>query len=85
MRMMDTEARGIPYGRAAEVHLSNNHASYIFTWSVPCPFASLRVPGSFLLTCVRFGLSAATAIMLFMVLKKPPTDVTRRVRQSRKV
>ncbi|QPH17650.1 hypothetical protein C2857_002521 [Epichloe festucae Fl1] len=34
MRMMDFEARGIPYGRAAEVNLRNNHAQYIFTWYV---------------------------------------------------
>ncbi|PNY24424.1 Cytochrome oxidase assembly protein shy1 [Tolypocladium capitatum] len=32
MRMMDHEARGIPFGRAAEVNLRNNHAQYIFTW-----------------------------------------------------
>ncbi|ODA78637.1 hypothetical protein RJ55_06019 [Drechmeria coniospora] len=32
MRMMDYEARGIPFGRAAEVNLRNNHAQYIFTW-----------------------------------------------------
>lgn len=34
MSMMDFEARGIPYGRAAEVNLRNNHAQYIFTWYV---------------------------------------------------
>lgn len=34
MKMMDFEARGIPYGRAAEVNLRNNHAQYIFTWYV---------------------------------------------------
>lgn len=32
MKMMDYETRGIPYGRAAEVNLRNNHAQYIFTW-----------------------------------------------------
>lgn len=32
--MVDYEARGIPYGRAAEVNLRNNHAQYIFTWYV---------------------------------------------------
>lgn len=31
---MDYEARGIPFGRAAEVNLRNNHAQYIFTWYV---------------------------------------------------
>lgn len=30
----DREAKGIPLGRLAEVHLRNNHAQYIFTWSV---------------------------------------------------
>jgi surfeit locus 1 family protein len=32
MQMVDYEARGIPFGRAAEVNLRNNHAQYIFTW-----------------------------------------------------
>lgn len=32
LRMMDYEARGIPFGRPAEVTLRNNHAQYIFTW-----------------------------------------------------
>lgn len=30
--MVDYEKRGIPFGRAAEVNLRNNHAQYIFTW-----------------------------------------------------
>ncbi|UKZ74176.1 hypothetical protein TrVFT333_001835 [Trichoderma virens FT-333] len=61
MRMMDYEARGVPFGRPAEVNLRNNHAQYIFTW---------------------YGLSIATSIMLYMVLKKPPSNVARRVRAS---
>ncbi|KAM0458009.1 hypothetical protein ACHAPV_001376 [Trichoderma viride] len=61
LRMMDHEARGIPFGRPAEVTLRNNHAQYIFTW---------------------YGLSFATSIMLYMVLKKPPSNVARRVRAS---
>jgi surfeit locus 1 family protein len=32
MKMVDYEARGIPFGRPAEVSLRNNHAQYIFTW-----------------------------------------------------
>lgn len=32
--MIDYETRGIPFGRAAEVNLRNNHAQYIFTWYV---------------------------------------------------
>ncbi|KAK2594671.1 surf-like protein [Conoideocrella luteorostrata] len=62
MRMMDFEAKGIPYGRPAEVNLRNNHAQYIFTW---------------------YGLSVATAIMLYMVLKKPSSSITRRVQASK--
>ncbi|KAG8415342.1 surf-like protein [Metarhizium acridum] len=62
MRMMDFEARGIPYGRPAEVNLRNNHAQYIFTW---------------------YGLSVATAIMLYMVLKKPASSITRRVQATK--
>jgi surfeit locus 1 family protein len=45
MQMVDYEARGIPYGRAAEVNLRNNHAQYIFTWYVTSliPTPSSRV------------------------------------------
>lgn len=32
---------------------------------------------------VRYALSAATAIMLWMVVKKPTKAVTRRVRQNK--
>ncbi|KAG6053921.1 hypothetical protein E4U17_001314 [Claviceps sp. LM77 group G4] len=60
-KMMDFQARGIPYGRVAEVTLRNNHAQYIFTW---------------------YGLSFATTIMLFMVLKKPPSGIVRRVQAT---
>ncbi|KAM5371623.1 hypothetical protein ACJZ2D_007903 [Fusarium nematophilum] len=62
MRMVDYEARGIPYGRPAEVNLRNNHAQYIFTW---------------------YGLCAATSIMLWMVIKKPSSDIARRVARSK--
>ena len=31
---MDYQSRGIPFGRAAEVNLRNNHAQYIFTWYI---------------------------------------------------
>ena len=31
----------------------------------------------------RYTLSMATAIMFWMVVKKPPTDVARRVRQNK--
>ncbi|KND92867.1 Cytochrome oxidase assembly protein shy1 [Tolypocladium ophioglossoides CBS 100239] len=64
MRMMDYEARGIPFGRAAEVNLRNNHAQYIFTW---------------------YGLGVATTIMLYMVVKKPASSVTRRLQASKRI
>ncbi|KAL8794785.1 MAG: hypothetical protein Q9195_002739 [Heterodermia aff. obscurata] len=58
----DREARGIPIGRAPEIHLRNSHAQYIFTW---------------------YALSAATTVMLWMVIKKPPSEITRKVRLSK--
>jgi hypothetical protein len=36
-----------------------------------------------LLTDTRYALAAATSIMLWMVIKKPPTDVARKVRQNK--
>ena len=39
----DREAKGIPLGRLAEVHLRNNHAQYIFTWSVLVHFVFLLI------------------------------------------
>ncbi|TQW01033.1 COX1 assembly protein Shy1 [Cordyceps javanica] len=62
IRMMEYEARGIPFGRPAEVNLRNNHAQYIFTW---------------------YGLAAATSVMMYLVMKKPASDVVRRVRATR--
>lgn len=38
---------------------------------------------SFMLTDTRYALAAATSIMLWMVIKKPPTDVARKVRQNK--
>ncbi|KAJ3466918.1 hypothetical protein MRS44_004482 [Fusarium solani] len=43
MQMVDYEARGIPYGRAAEVNLRNNHAQYIFTWYGLCAATSIML------------------------------------------
>ncbi|PHH66401.1 hypothetical protein CDD81_7456 [Ophiocordyceps australis] len=43
MRLMDYEARGIPYGRPAEVNLRNNHAQYIFTWYGLCAATSVML------------------------------------------
>ncbi|EJP62269.1 SURF1 family protein [Beauveria bassiana ARSEF 2860] len=62
IRMMEYEARGIPFGRPAEVNLRNNHAQYIFTW---------------------YGLAVATSVMMYLVMKKPASDVVRRVRATR--
>ncbi|KAM3502176.1 hypothetical protein MY11210_009148 [Beauveria gryllotalpidicola] len=62
IRMMEYEARGIPFGRPAEVNLRNNHAQYIFTW---------------------YGLAVATSVMMYLIMKKPASDVVRRVRATR--
>ena len=32
---------------------------------------------------LRYGLAVATSIMFYMVVKKPPTDLARRVRQNK--
>lgn len=42
---MDYQSRGIPFGRAAEVNLRNNHAQYIFTWYVASQLASSYIHG----------------------------------------
>lgn len=42
------------------------------------------VPRNFImLTHPRYALAAATSIMFWMVVKKPPTDVARKVRQNK--
>ena len=85
----DREAAGIPIGRPAEVNLRNNHTQYIFTWYVILEslrlwsgdIACKSVP---LLTSYhRYSLSAATAIMFWMLVRKPPSDIARRVRQNK--
>lgn len=78
--MMEYEARGIPFGRAAEVNLRNNHAQYIFTWYVSLRPILLRFG---LLTRRRYALSVATSVMMFLVMKKPTSDIVRRVRATR--
>lgn len=35
------------------------------------------------LTITRYALAAATSVMLWMVVKKPPQDIARRVRQNK--
>jgi hypothetical protein len=34
-------------------------------------------------TLSRYALAAATSVMLWMVVKKPPADIARRVRQNK--
>jgi surfeit locus 1 family protein len=75
----DREAKGIPIGRAAEVNLRNNHSQYIFTWYV----VSFSELGNMLLTLCRFGLSFATSVMMWMLIRKKPNEAMRRVRQNR--
>lgn len=91
--------KGIPCGRAPEVNLRNNHTQYIFTWYVSSffhpttwPFHCTSLPRvssrttskiAEKLTPHRYALSAATSVMLWMVIKKPAGGVARRVRQSR--
>ncbi|PHH76414.1 hypothetical protein CDD82_3993 [Ophiocordyceps australis] len=43
MKLIDYEARGVPYGRPAEVNLRNNHAQYIFTWYGLCAATSVML------------------------------------------
>jgi surfeit locus 1 family protein len=76
----DREARGVPIGRPAEVNLRNNHAQYIFTWYV------IQYPPQLNSLCSnirRYALAAATSVMMWMVVKKPPTDIARKVRQNK--
>ena len=85
----DREAAGIPIGRPADVNLRNNHTQYIFTWYVI--FGAFRlwsddvacewIPR--LTSYHRYSLSAATAIMFWMLVRKPPSDIARRVRQNK--
>ena len=88
----DREAKGVPIGRAAEVNLRNNHTQYIFTWYVIplCIFhlSHLRRHVISSLPCNlslmgRYALSAATTIMMWMVVRRPPSDIARRVRQNK--
>lgn len=79
LKSWDREARGIPIGRPAEVNLRNNHTQYIFTWQVD----SLEHIIILSTNLYRYALAAATSIMLWMVVKKPPADIARRVRQNK--
>ena len=83
LKAWDREARGIPIGRPAEVNLRNNHTQYIFTWYASPPQA-LPNPNAFVAyPSFRYALAAATSVMLWMVVKKPPADIARRVRQNK--
>lgn len=85
-------SKGIPIGRPAEVNLRNNHAQYIFTWYALPPSSSAYLPlfitpvHHFMISLTviyRYGLAIATSIMFYMVVKKPPTDISRRVRLNK--
>lgn len=79
---MGNRAGGIPIARTAEVNIHNNHMQYIVTWYVPsplCPYAPMPSPKS---NSHRYGLSAATTVMFFLLVKRPPPNITKRVRQS---
>lgn len=77
------EAKGVPIGKPAEVSLRNNHAQYIFTWYAFIPTCSLVLIVPRLTLSCRYSLSLATAIMLWMVAKKPPSEISRRVRMNK--
>lgn len=84
LKLMDFEGRGIPIARATEVNLRNNHAQYIFTWYVVLYFSwHWGIIYRLSLTPPRYSLSLATSIMLWMVMKRPSSDVTRRVRMNK--
>ncbi len=91
LKAYDREAKGVPIGRPAEVNLRNNHSQYIFTWLVSpyypqlLSFAGESVFETMkLILCLsRYALSAATTIMLWMVVRKPPSEVARRIGQNK--
>jgi surfeit locus 1 family protein len=83
LKAWDREARGIPIGRPAEVNLRNNHTQYIFTWYVLCPYPTSSKARRLAYPSFRYALAAATSVMLWMVVKKPPADIARRVRQNK--
>lgn len=78
----DRESKGIPIGRAAEVNLRNNHLQYIVTWYVLTVLLRFLFKLDIISLFIRYSLSVATTIMMWMVLRKKPTDLTRRVRHS---
>ena len=80
LKSYDREVRGIPIGRPAEVNLRNNHTQYIFTWYAHNAWSTFSM---LILTSKRYALAAATSVMLWMVVKKPPADISRRVRQNK--
>lgn len=71
--------RGIPIGREAAVALTNNHLQYIFTW---CVLGSVSLFGPYSDTRARYALGLATSYMFWLVVRKPPTSISRRVRMS---
>jgi len=52
------------------LYLVISHPGYAFTYT--------NLDGM-----VRYALAAATSVMMWMVVKKPPADIARRVRQNK--
>jgi surfeit locus 1 family protein len=77
LESMNREENGIPIGRPAEVNLRNNHTQYIFTWYERLYYSHFITHHSY-----RYSLSAATTLMMWMVLRKKPSDITKRVRHT---
>lgn len=77
MESMAREDKGIPIGRPAEVNLRNNHTQYIFTWYEHPTYSQDIAHQSY-----RYSLSAATVLMMWMVLRRKPSDITSRVRHT---
>ena len=75
------EDKGVPIGRPPEVNLRNNHGQVSFSPVYASSFMSIANNLKYIFTW--FSLSAATTVMMFMLLKRPASGINRRVRQSK--
>ena len=75
------EDKGVPIGRPPEVNLRNNHGQVSFSPVYAPNFMSIANNLKYIFTW--FSLSAATTVMMFMLLKRPASSINRRVRQSK--
>ena len=75
------EDKGVPIGRPPEVNLRNNHGQVSFSPVYAPNFMSIANNLKYIFTW--FSLSAATTVMMFMLLKRPASGINRRVRQSK--